>query len=46
VPIIEHRPLARSLYRRVKVGKLIPASLYEAAAVVLAEAYRRTRRAA
>ncbi len=46
VPIIEHRPLARSLYRQVKVGKLIPASLYEAAAVVLAEAYRRTRRAA
>ncbi len=46
VPIIEHRPLARALYKRVKVGKLIPGSLYEAAAVVLAEAYRRRGRRA
>lgn len=44
VPVIEHRPLARSLYRRVKVGQFIPAALYEAAAVVLAEAYRRRPR--
>ena len=46
VPIVEQRPLARALYRQVKVGKLIPVSLYEAAAVVLAEALRRRGRAA
>lgn len=46
IPVIEQRPLARALYRQVKVGKLIPASLYEAAAVVLAEAYRRRGRIA
>jgi flagellar biosynthesis protein FlhB len=44
VPVIEHRPLARALYRKSKVGHFVPAALYEAAAVVLAEAYRRQRR--
>ncbi len=44
VPIIEHRPLARALYRKTKVGHFVPAALYEAAAVVLAEAFRRRRR--
>jgi flagellar biosynthesis protein FlhB len=48
VPIIENRPLARSLFQRVKVGGFVPNALYEATAVVLAEAYRRggRRRAA
>ena len=46
VPIIEQRPLARALYRKVKVGKMIPSVLFEAAAVVLAEAYRRRGRRA
>lgn len=44
IPVIEHRPLARALYRTAKVGLFIPATLYEATAVVLAAAYRRTRR--
>ncbi len=44
VPVIEHRPLARALYRKAKVGMFIPTALYEATAVVLAAAYRRTRR--
>ena len=34
-------PLARTLYRRCKVGGYVPAALYEAVAVVLALAYRR-----
>lgn len=46
VPIIEQRPLARALYRKTKVGKMIPSILFEAAAVVLAEAYRRRGRRA
>ncbi len=46
VPIIEQRPLARALYRRTRVGKMIPSALFEAAAVVLAEAYRRRGRRA
>lgn len=46
VPIIEQRPLARALYRKTKVGKMIPSVLFEAAAVVLAEAYRRRGRPA
>ncbi len=44
VPVLEDRPLARALYRRVKVGSFVPAALYEAVAVILAAAYRRRRR--
>lgn len=44
VPVIENRPLARSLYQRVKVGGMVPSALFEATAIVLAEAYRRTGR--
>lgn len=44
IPIIEHKPLARTLYRKSKVGQFVPAALYEAAAIVLAEAFRRRRR--
>lgn len=36
VPIIENRPLARALHRDAKVGKTIPAELYQAAAQVIA----------
>ncbi len=46
VPVLERKPLARSLYRTVKVGRYVPADLYEAVAVVLAIAYRRRRRRA
>ena len=40
VPIIENKPLARSLYRQVEVGQLIPESLFQAVAEVLAYIYR------
>lgn len=48
VPLIENKPLARTLYRRVKLGGFVPANLFEAVAAVLAVAYRRRpkRRAA
>lgn len=44
VPVIEEPPLARALYKRVKVGKEVPAELYKAVAVVLAHVYRLRRR--
>ena len=40
VPIIENRPLARSLYRHVEVGQAIPIDLYAAVAAILAHLYR------
>ena len=42
VPITPDLPLARALYRQCKVGQHVPSALYEAVAVVLATAYRRT----
>jgi len=44
VPVTEDRPLARALYRRCTVGQYVPATLYEAVAIVLALAYRRLGR--
>jgi flagellar biosynthetic protein FlhB len=44
IPTVENRPLARALYRRVRVGGYVPTALFEATAVVLAEAYRRRGR--
>lgn len=40
VPIVENRPLARSLYRSVKVGQWIPEALFQAVAEVLAFVHR------
>lgn len=40
VPIIENRPLARSLASQVRVGRAIPADLYVAVAETLAVVYR------
>ncbi|MBE3582939.1 MAG: flagellar type III secretion system protein FlhB [Limnochordaceae bacterium] len=40
VPVIENPPLARSLYRAVRVGQEIPADLYKAVAEVLAYVYQ------
>lgn len=40
VPVIENKPLARALYREVKVGRTIPESLFQAVAEVLAYVYR------
>jgi flagellar biosynthetic protein FlhB len=40
VPIVENRPLARALYRSVRVGDFVPERLYKAVAEVLAYVYR------
>ncbi len=40
IPIVENKPLARSLYKHVKVGQLIPRSLYQAVAEILAYVYK------
>jgi flagellar biosynthesis protein FlhB len=44
VPIVEDIPLARLLYRKVKVGKSVPAATFKAVAAVLAYVYRLTGR--
>ena len=44
VPITPDIPLARALHKRCQVGQHVPAALYEAVAVVLALAYRRSGR--
>ncbi|MEN9723524.1 MAG: flagellar biosynthesis protein FlhB [Pseudomonadota bacterium] len=40
VPMVENVPLARALYKSVKVGQAVPRSLYQAVAEVLAYVYR------
>jgi len=42
IPIVENIPLARLLYKRVKVGKSVPADTFKAVAAVLAYVYRLT----
>lgn len=43
VPIVENKPLARTLYKSVDIGKAIPSDLYRAVAEVLAYVYRLKR---
>lgn len=40
IPVVESPPLARSLYRSVRLGQEIPASLYKAVAQILVTIYR------
>jgi flagellar biosynthetic protein FlhB len=40
VPLVENVPLARTLYKTVKVGQAVPRALYQAVAEVLAYVYR------
>lgn len=40
VPLVENVPLARTLYKTVKVGQAIPKALYQAVAEVLAYVFR------
>ena len=40
VPLVEDKPLARTLYKTVDVGQLIPASLYRAVAEILAYVFK------
>lgn len=44
VPLVENVPLARTLFKTVKVGQPIPRALYQAVAEVLAFVYRLKRR--
>lgn len=44
VQVIEDKPLARALHQQVRVGGRVPSVLFEAVAVVLATAYRRSGR--
>jgi flagellar biosynthetic protein FlhB len=46
VPIVENPPLARSLYKSVEMGQMIPAELFRAVAELLAHVYRQRERAA
>lgn len=46
VPLMEDPPLARALFRAVKVGTEIPARFYEAVATVLSHVYRLKNRVA
>jgi flagellar biosynthesis protein FlhB len=45
IPIVQDVPLARLLYRKVKVGREVPAQTYKAVAAVLAFVYKLTGRA-
>ena len=40
IPIVQDIPLARLLYKRVKVGRCVPAETFKAVAAVLAYVYR------
>lgn len=44
IPIVENIPLARTLYKTVKVDEPVPRSLYKAVAEVLAFVYRMKKR--
>jgi len=46
IPIVENIPLARTLYKTVKVDEPVPRGLYKAVAEVLAFVYRMKRRRA
>lgn len=40
IPVIERKPLARAIYKNVKVGQEIPPQFYQAIAEILAYVYR------
>lgn len=44
IPIVENVPLARALYKTVKVGQGVPRTLYKAVAEILAFVYRLKRK--
>jgi flagellar biosynthetic protein FlhB len=46
VPLMEDPPLARALFRAVKVGQSIPEKFYQAVATVLGHVYRLKGRSA
>lgn len=40
IPLVENKPLARTLYKEIEIGHYIPRELYKAVAEVLAYVYR------
>ncbi|MCB0383858.1 MAG: EscU/YscU/HrcU family type III secretion system export apparatus switch protein, partial [Bdellovibrionales bacterium] len=40
IPIIENKPLARTIYKTLKLGQVIPRELYTAVAEVLSYVYK------
>ncbi len=44
IPIIENKPLARTIFKTLKVGQMIPRELYAAVAEVLSYVYRLKKR--
>jgi len=40
IPVVENKPLARNLFKNLKIGQAIPKALYNAVAEVLAYVYR------
>jgi len=46
VPLVENKPLARTLYQEVDIGDVIPEKYYEVMAIILAEVYKMAGREA
>jgi flagellar biosynthetic protein FlhB len=44
IPIIENKPLARTMFKTLKIGQMIPRELYTAVAEVLSYVYRLKRK--
>jgi flagellar biosynthesis protein FlhB len=40
VPLVENKPLARTLYKTVDIGQVVPANLFRAIAEILAQVYK------
>lgn len=45
IPIIENKPLARTIFKTLKIGQMIPRELYSAVAEVLSYVYRLKKKA-
>ena len=44
IPIVENKPLARTIYKTLKIGQVIPRELFVAVAEVLSYVYRLRRK--
>lgn len=44
IPIVENKPLARAIFKTIKIGQVIPRELYTAVAEVLSYVYRLKKR--
>ena len=40
VPLVENRPLAQDMYRRLEIGDIIPEDLFYAVSLVYADLYK------